>query len=240
MSSQLLVALLGLAQGPWLHSIAVAVGRNEPVRLGLACPQKPDDPNADHRGGFFRCGCGRIRWREALTAIGVGLVYWLMARTLGINLVLAAHLTMVSITAMLIITDFDHFRIPNRILYPGGALCVVALTAAALVEDQSRSLLTAAIGAAIYSGLLFVVFLIARGEGFGFGDVKLAVLLGFFAGFHTLGALAYALFLTSLIGGIPALVLLVRGRRRDTAIPYGPPLIFGTWVTIIWAPSLLG
>jgi leader peptidase (prepilin peptidase)/N-methyltransferase len=99
---------------------------------------------------------------------------------------------------------------------------------------------TALLGALLYSGLLLLVFLIAKGEGFGFGDVKLSVLLGLFAGFHSLPALAYALFITSLIGGIPALILLLMGRRRDTPIPYGPPLILGTWAAIIWAPALLG
>jgi prepilin signal peptidase PulO-like enzyme (type II secretory pathway) len=52
--------------------------------------------------------------------------------------------------------------------------------------------------------------------------------------------LAYSLFITSLLGGIPALILLAMGRSRKTAIPYGPPLIFGTWSAIIWAPYLLG
>ncbi len=234
MSSRVIVALIGLAQGPLLHSWAVAAGRDEQFSLGLACPI-----GIGHQRWGARCSCGRLRWREAATAFGLGLVYWLMAGALEGNLVLAAHLAMVSLTAMLIITDADHFRIPNRLLYPGGAFCIAFLVAAALIEDQSSSLLTAALGAVIYSGLLLLVFLVAKGEGFGFGDVKLAVLLGFFIGFQSLSALAYALFITSLMGGGPAILLLLAGRSRRTAIPYGPPLILGTWATIIWASSLL-
>ncbi len=169
----------------------------------------------------------------------VSLVYWGMANTLGLNLVLAAHLVMASLTAMLVVTDFDHFRIPNRLLYPGGTLCILLLMGAAVFEGRTMSLQPAFLGAAGYFTLLLAVYLAARGEGFGFGDVKLALLLGFFAGFHSLRVLAYGLFITSLLGGIPALILLAMGKSRKTAIPYGPPLIFGTWAAIIWAPYLL-
>ena len=220
MNPEIIVALVGLVQGPFLHSWAVAVGENEPLSL------RP-------------LASGRFRWREMLTALLVGGAYWLMSRTLGLDLVLVAHLAMVSLTAMLIITDLDHFRIPNRLLYPGGAACAVLLTGAAVLEQRAGDLLPAMLAALIYFGLLLAVFVLARGEGFGFGDVKLAVLLGFFVGFHSLRTLAYALFITSLLGGIPAIVLLLMGRGRHTAIPYGPPLILGAWAAIIWAPSLL-
>lgn len=220
MNPEIIVALVGLAQGPFLHSWAVAVGENEALSL------RP-------------LTSGRFRWREGLTALLVGAAYWLMSRTFGLDLVLVAHLAMVSLTAMLIITDLDHFRIPNRLLYPGGAACVVLLTGAALVEQRADALLPAMLAALIYFGLLLAVFVLAKGEGFGFGDVKLAALLGFFVGFHSLRTLAYALLITSLLGGIPAIVLLLMGRSRHTAIPYGPPLILGAWAAIIWAPSLL-
>jgi leader peptidase (prepilin peptidase)/N-methyltransferase len=163
-----------------------------------------------------------------------------MAATIGQRLVLVPHLLMVSLTAMLVVTDFDHFRIPNRLLYPGGTLCIAALIVAALIEDQASALSRAFLGAAGYFTLLLLVYLAARGEGFGFGDVKLAILLGFFAAFFGWRVLAYSLFITSLLGGIPALILLAMGRSRKTAIPYGPPLIIGTWSAIIWAPYLLG
>ena len=137
-------------------------------------------------------------------------------------------------------TDFDHFRIPNRVLYPGGMACVALLTLAAVAESKAGQLSGALLGAGAYFLLLLLVYVAARGVGFGFGDVKLALLLGFFAGFWSWQVLAYALFITSLLGGIPALILLAMGKGRDTAIPYGPPLILGTWASIIWSANLLG
>ena len=179
------------------------------------------------------------RWRELGTSLLVGLAYWGMANTFGLTPVLAAHLVMVSLTAMLVVTDLDHFRIPNRLLYPGGTIAMLLLMGAAIIEGRALSLRPAFIGAVGYFTLLLLVYLAARGEGFGFGDVKLALLLGFFAGFHSYRTLAYSLFITSLLGGIPALILLAMGRSRKTAIPYGPPLIFGTWTAIISTPFIL-
>jgi leader peptidase (prepilin peptidase)/N-methyltransferase len=222
----LLIAALGLIQGPVLHRWAVAVGHDLPFlgrnALEVGAPAPP---------GW--------QWRESGLSLVVGLAYWGMAHTLGVSPVLVVHLLMVSLTAMLVVTDFDHFRIPNRLLYPGGLLCILALIGAAVIENRALGLRPAFLGGAGYFTLLLLVYLAARGEGFGFGDVKLAALLGFFAGFHSWRTLAYALFITSLLGGIPALILLAMGRSRKTAIPYGPPLIFGTWAAIIWSPYLL-
>jgi leader peptidase (prepilin peptidase) / N-methyltransferase len=220
----LLIAALGLIQGPVLHRWAVAVGGDLPFLRSNTLEQRANSPQ---------------QWRESGLSLMVGLVYWGMANTLGVSPVLVAHLLMVSLTAMLIVTDFDHFRIPNRLLYPGGTLCLLLLIGAAAIENQVLSLRSAFLGGAGYFTLLLLVYLAARGEGFGFGDVKLALLLGFFAAFHSLRTLAYALFITSLLGGIPALILLAMGRSRKTSIPYGPPLILGTWAAIIWSPYLL-
>lgn len=223
----LLIAALGILQGPVLHRFAVAVGADRPFRTPVGDPPVQEDV----RGW---------RWRELGLSILVGLAYWGMANTLGLTPVLVAHLIMVSLTAMLVVTDLDHFRIPNRLIYPGGTISIVLLAGAAVIENRTLSLRPAFIGAAGYFTLLLLVYLAARGEGFGFGDVKLAVLLGFFAGFHSYRTLAYSLFITSLLGGIPALILLAMGKSRKTAIPYGPPLIFGTWAAIISTPHLLG
>lgn len=230
----LVFGLLGLSLGPFLHSLAVAVGRDQPPEWAWQCPR-----GVEHRGSPIRCSCGRWRWRELAVGIVNGAGFFGMTYTFGVSLVSVAHLAMVALTAMLVVTDFDHFRIPNRLLYPGGLLCAALLALAALLEDQPAQLLGAVGGGVAYFTLLLLVYVAARGEGFGFGDVKLSLLLGFFAGFGGWRVLAYSLFITSLLGGIPALILLALGRSRHTPIPYGPPLIFGAWAAIIWAQSFL-
>lgn len=152
--------------------------------------------------------------------------------SVGLRPVLAAHVLMVAVTTILIVTDFDHFRIPNRILYPGTVAAVGVLGASAIAEGLIGAFLRGLLGGVIYLSLFLAVYLAARGQGFGFGDVKLAFLLGVFAAFHSWQVLARGLFITALLGGIPAIVLLVMGRSRSTFLPYGPPLILGTWAGI--------
>jgi leader peptidase (prepilin peptidase) / N-methyltransferase len=162
-----------------------------------------------------------------------------MTVSIGVRPVLIAFLAMVAVTAILIVTDLDHFRIPNRILYPGTAICFVLLAGGAMFDPGAGSLVRAVAGAAIYFGLLLLVFIAARGEGFGFGDVKLAALLGMFSAFQAYRVLAWSLIITAVLGAIPAVVLLLMGKGKKASIPYGPPLILGAWSAIIFATSLL-
>ncbi len=231
----LLIGLAGLASGPWLHGIAVQAGSDRKLRAGLTCPRCGQD------GEVFslRCTCARVRWREVALGAGVGLASAGMAWSIGLVPVLVAHLAMVAVTGILIVTDLDHFRIPNRILYPGTALCFVLLAVGFAIDSGRGSLVRGLAGAGIYFGLLLLVFVAARGEGFGFGDVKLAALLGLFAAFQAYRILAWALIITAFLGAIPAVVLLLMGKGRKAALPYGPPLILGAWAAIIFATSLL-
>jgi len=231
----LLIGLAGVAAGPWLHGLAVQAGSDRELRAGLTCPR------CGQNGEVFslRCTCGRVRWREAVVGVGVGLASAGMAWSIGLVPVLVAHLAMVAVTSILIVTDLDHFRIPNRILYPGTAFCFVLLAVGFAIDPGQGSLVRGIAGASLYFGLLLLVFVAARGEGFGFGDVKLAALLGLFAAFQAYRILAWALIITAFLGAIPAVVLLLMGKGRQAALPYGPPLILGTWAAIIFSASLL-
>ena len=95
------------------------------------------------------------------------------------------------------------------------------------------------------------MFLLVRGRGFGYGDVKLSAQLGVFTAYLSWGTLGWSVFLTALIGGVLSIGVLVAGlvgrsrqRRAGGAevtvrdamqaeLPYGPPMILGAWVAIV-------
>jgi leader peptidase (prepilin peptidase) / N-methyltransferase len=230
-----LIGLAGFLAGPHLHGIAVQAGADLDFHLGLTCPRCGQD------GQTFsiRCTCSRLRWRELALGVLAGLACAGMTRAVGLRPVLIAYLAMVLVTAVLIVTDLDHFRIPNRILYPGTAVCFAVLVAGAVVDPGRGSLVRAVAGAGIYFGLLLLVFIAARGEGFGFGDVKLAALIGLFTAFEAYRILAWSLIITAVLGAIPAIVLLAMGKGRKASLPYGPPLVLGAWSAIIFSSTLL-
>ena len=71
----------------------------------------------------------------------------------------------------------------------------------------------------------------------GFGDVKLAFVLGEWLGLE-LGLLC--LLLAFVAGGSIGVLLLLTGvKSREDAIPFGPYLCVSAWVSLIWGQKLL-
>ncbi|CAN5894750.1 hypothetical protein BH23ACT5_BH23ACT5_19700 [soil metagenome] len=160
------------------------------------------------------------------------------AAVLGPVAVLPSYLFLGGMSLVLFLTDVDHKRIPNRITYPGTPLAAALLVTGAVIDGTAAHLGRALAAAAVYTGALFLVYLVSRG-GFGFGDVKLAVPLGLFLGFLGWSHLVVAAFATAFLGGIFAVAAVVGGGAGGKSeIPYGPPMIIGAWVAIIGGPEL--
>jgi prepilin signal peptidase PulO-like enzyme (type II secretory pathway) len=92
-------------------------------------------------------------------------------------------------------------------------------------------------------GLLFFALAAAIGRAvfgpgaLGWGDVKLAAFVGLITGFPLI---IEAIVLTILVGAAISLVLLVTGvRGLKDHIPYGPFLIIGAMITLLWGYPIL-
>ena len=67
----------------------------------------------------------------------------------------------------------------------------------------------------------------------GFGDVKLAGVLGMVLGLVRLGRALVGAFLGFLLGGVVGVALIVcRLGTRKTMIPFGPYMLLGTWLAL--------
>jgi leader peptidase (prepilin peptidase)/N-methyltransferase len=149
------------------------------------------------------------------------------------------YLWFVGVTIALTLTDLDHQRIPNRILYPSTAVGAVLLAGAAIGDGHAVWFVRAIEGGAAYFALLFIVALAARG-GFGMGDVKLAFFLGLFLAYVSWGTLVVGVFAAFVVGGVVASGLLVtKVRGRKDPIAFGPALVAGAWIAIPFAGRLL-
>ena len=112
----------------------------------------------------------------------------------------------------LVLTDLDHQRIPNRILYPGAAIRVVLLTAGAAGEGHIASIPRALLAGVIYLAVMLLLSLLTRG-GFGMGDVKLAFLSWCLPPAPDWQYLVWGTALGFLVGSVAAVILLVTRRR---------------------------
>jgi leader peptidase (prepilin peptidase)/N-methyltransferase len=241
--------LFGLLIGSFVNVLAyrVPLGRSV-VSPPSACPScgqairwKDNIPVVSWlllRGKCRDCGVP-ISPRYPLVEAGTGVLFAGTYLVIGPDWVLPAHLLFVATTVALVLTDLDHKRIPNRILYPATLAAVPLLAIGALLDGTLSAIPRALAGGAIYFGLLLIIALVARG-GFGMGDVKLAFLLGTFLAFPSWQSLGAGVFLAFLIGGLVSLALLVTKRKgRKDAIPFGPPLIIGAWAAVIWGKQLV-
>ena len=174
--------------------------------------------------------------RTPLVAIVTAALFAATPVVVDVDWTLPAYLWFVAVTVTLTLTDMDTKLIPNRILYPGTVVALVLLIGGGLIEGGP--VVRAVAGGALYFVLLFVLALIARG-GFGFGDVKLAFLLGLFATYQSWDTLIVAIFAAFLLGGLVSLLLVVfRVRSRKDAIPFGPYLVLGAYVALAWAGTI--
>ena len=109
---------------------------------------------------------------------------------------------------------------------------------------MSGRLASAAIGLLALAGPLFVIWF-AIPRGMGFGDVRLATLLGCTIGFYAEGALLGAAFLSMLcLGGSAVLgillgVIALGARGRGAKVPFGPSLVAGAFLCIAFAEPIL-
>jgi leader peptidase (prepilin peptidase)/N-methyltransferase len=72
----------------------------------------------------------------------------------------------------------------------------------------------------------------------GMGDVKLAALIGIVLGSLDLGQVAVAAGAAIVLGGLGAIVALLRGVGRRGAMPFGPFLAAGAIVAAFWGPQI--
>ncbi len=152
----------------------------------------------------------------------------------------------VCFAALLVVSviDIQHYRIPDRIVFPALAISLPAIVVVSIGLDHPRSIVYALIGAGAYFLLLLLAHLVYP-AGMGFGDVKLALLMGLFLGWVApdgmraftlvLFALMIGCLLGVVVGGVLALV-----RRENAAFPFGPALAASTIVAVLFSEQLLG
>jgi len=84
--------------------------------------------------------------------------------------------------------------------------------------------------------VFYLIWLATKGKGLGLGDVKFAPLMGVLLGFPGVVIAFYIAFLTGAAVG----VILMVGRKKTwkSKIAFGPFLVLGTVVVLIWQPQL--
>jgi Type II secretory pathway, prepilin signal peptidase PulO and related peptidases len=153
-------------------------------------------------------------------------------------IVLIAFLYLATITVMLGLIDVDTHTLPNRIVLPSYLVAIITFAAATVFDADATALLRACIGM-MALWLIYLILAIVYPGGMGFGDVKLAGLLGLYLGWVGWGPLIVGGFGAFVLGGLYSVVLLVMRRAgRKSGIPFGPWMLAGAWVGVFFGDAI--
>jgi leader peptidase (prepilin peptidase)/N-methyltransferase len=179
-----------------------------------------------------------ISARYPLVELLTGLVFAVLAARIGFVAELPAFLYLGAIGVALALIDLDVKKLPNAIVLPSYAVAAVLLGAAAVFGHDWSSYLRAGLGMAALYAFYFALVSVYP-AGMGFGDVKLAGVLGGYLGWLGWGELVAGAFLGFLFGGVVGMLLMVIGKAgRKSKIPYGPFMLAGALVAILWGGVL--
>ena len=156
----------------------------------------------------------------------------------GSSWVLLPYLFLFSVLLAQSVIDLELYRLLDRITFPALGASVVMVVVVSLVEGAPGAILGAAIGAVAYFLFLFLPFIVYP-KGMGFGDVKLALLMGLYLGWlHPILPL-FAVLAASLLGSVAGVVLWVVRRGKSREFPFGPWLAMGCILTILGSDWVL-
>lgn len=230
----------------WLGITAFLSGQRTPPQAsqGAAAPGGASGAGDPAPEGDATAAPRRLSWRHPLVEIALGLAYGAMV--LGFRDERSLPVWMVYVAIMLLITviDIEHRLILFAVIVPS---CIFALIVAAVIPpDPERSLGYYALGGLAGFALYFLMFLggvlfaAATRPGaiaFGFGDVMLGTLSGIMLGWR---ALIFASLITVFAGALGALLYVIglqvlrRRHRWFTPLPYGPYIVIGTLVMLLF------
>ncbi|MDP9905197.1 MULTISPECIES: A24 family peptidase [Arthrobacter] len=168
-------------------------------------------------------------------------------------LLLAACVYFAVMAARLTVIDVRHHLLPNRIVFPSyaiaGALLLGAAVAVTLAggaagpapDGGAPFLGVPALGIVAGGAVLWVFYFILRlvyPPGMGFGDVKLAGVLGLYLGYLGWAHVFAGTFAAFLFGGLWSLgVLAARRGTLKSSIPFGPFMLAGAAAAMFALPA---
>jgi leader peptidase (prepilin peptidase)/N-methyltransferase len=246
-----LAGLLGLAIGSFLNVVIHRVPAGESVISPPSrCPSCGGGIRNRHnvpvvgwlvlRGRCYDCAApinARYPLVEALTG---ALFAVLTLRLLAVNLApaLPAFLYFAAAGVALAAIDLDVRRLPDKIVLPSYPVVAALLLAATLGTHDWWALARAGIGAAALFGFYFATAF-AYPAGMGFGDVKLAGVLGGLLAYLSWAALVVGTFLGFLLGAVVGVAVLTLGRgTRKSTIAFGPFMIVGALLAVFAAEPI--
>ena len=180
-----------------------------------------------------RCaGCGAsISLRYPLVELFTAITCTIAAWHFGANAqgMFAVLFTYILIAALFI--DLDTMLLPDQLTLPLLWLGLLLSTQHVFVGPV-EAIIGAAAGYLSLWSVYWLFKLVTGKEGMGYGDFKLLAALGAFTGWQ---GLPIIILLSSVVGAILGItIMIVQGKDRNLAIPFGPYLAIAGWIALLY------
>lgn len=255
--------LLGMITGSFLNVVAWRIPRGESIihprsrctSCGVLIKWYDNIPVLSWfmlRGRCRNCG-EHFSFRYALVELITGLLFACVVLKYGAGILFIRDAAFLSLLVCVILTDIDHWIILDSVSI-GGAIAGIVFSILPGGIGILRSVSTAA-------GALLIFFLIRQLSkqilkkkpgyaiapeghenetdefqgGMGWGDIKLAAMIGAFLG---PSATAVALFIAFLAGALTGIAAMIAGRNKRIPIPFGPFLALGASVSLFFGREI--
>lgn len=174
------------------------------------------------------------------TVLG-GLAGGLVGYSVGWDRALVGLLPLVPVCLALALVDLRTRLLPRVVVLPATGALIVLAGLDAVLTGEHDDLVRAAIGLLVARSFYWVLWY-AHSAGMGFGDVRLAALLGFPLAWLGWQEFALGMYSGFLVFALPGLLLAIvrwdRGMLR-APYPFGPAMIVGALLGVVLGPTLL-
>jgi leader peptidase (prepilin peptidase) / N-methyltransferase len=177
-----------------------------------------------------------------LSAVLSGVAGALIGWTTGVEWLLLLLFPVAPVGTLLAIVDLRTRLLPRVVVIPVTVAALAYGVVAWPVTGDADPLVRALIGMALAFTVFFLLWFI-HSAGMGYGDVRLSAWLGFVLGYLGWAEYALGMYAGFLILGLPGLLLALVRRDRSLlrkAYPFGPFLIVGALLGILFGQPLLG
>jgi len=242
-------ALMGLAIGSFLNVVIYRV----PQKMSIvsprsACPscgafiaERDNVPVVSWlllRGRCRHCHAS-ISPQYPLVELACAALFAGLAARLGYDWALPAYLVLFAGLLALSVIDVETLLLPRAIVWPLSIAVTALFVLAAAITGQWHDLLVGAISGASWFAVFYAMNL-ASPRVLGYGDVRLAPVLGLALGWLGWRYVLLGFFAANLIGAVIGIALIASKRiSRQQQIPYGVFLAAGCAVAVFAGPDLL-
>ena len=161
----------------------------------------------------------------AVLAAQLFFVYGLTFYSVGLFIVFALLLVIAAI-------DLKHYVVPDEYMIPALLLSFVLP-----FFHPTSELVGSATGGIVVGGFVALLVLVSKERWMGLGDIGLALVLGVLTGLSSGIAGLIIAFVTGAIVGL--LLLAKRVKSAKDVIPFGPFLVLGTYIAVIWGDMIV-